>query len=179
MDYQKYFNKLFSNLKFKHVEEKGNHSVYAARIRSGIEGNKQRYVLLFVPIHSSMSGEARIYQLNWKNIQFRMVEQELYRLGWQEWIYPKKFINPLFTKRNVSKNESFYTCDNFPMDLTLFHQPKKGVHQYPSSINLYMAIDKFNTMFSIPEGMGNMYQNMNNYSSHTPHTQNDDVIEIL
>ena len=44
-------NKYFASLTFNYIEEKQGYAIYGAAIHSQIAGDKQRYVLAFVPAH--------------------------------------------------------------------------------------------------------------------------------
>lgn len=148
-------NKYFEELTFSYIEEKKGYAIYGAAIHSQMAGDKQRYVLVFVPAHLGIQTSAKLSELPWRNLQTRLCSKITYRLKPQAWTFPYKLLNLTFRVSNRNKTYTTYQQEMaddvpvFPFDVLLIHNPKKkSVYQYPNGMNLHWAIDQFSTVFN-------------------------------
>ena len=147
-------NRFFRTLTFKYVEEKQGYAVYGVAIASMIGGDKQMYVLAFVPVHLGVLQTCGLSDLSWVNLQMRTCLKSTYpTLQPQDWVFPIKINNfDIVTTKRTKTYTSYRARDpavTFPFELLLLHSSKKRtIYQFPESGNLHWAINKFNTVIN-------------------------------
>ena len=142
-------NRYFRGLIFDRVSEKKGYAIYAAAIHSFIGGDKQRYILAFVPSHLAIKSSAKLRELPWKNLQMRLCPKHTYNTKQQEWVLNHKLENLTLTVKDRNKHHTTYIVDTGEFEALLLHNPKnKSMYQYPQHINIHWAIDQFNTSFT-------------------------------
>jgi len=145
-----FMNKYFKGLEFIRTHEKKGFVIYAAAIHSFIGGDKQRYVLAFVPSHLAIKNKAKLRELPWVNLQTRLCAKNTYNTMPQQWVLNDKLENITLKVLRRFKTYTTYTHgSDFPFEVLLINNSKnKSIYQYPENINLHWAIDKFNTCFN-------------------------------
>jgi len=144
-------NNYFNSLTFYYIEEKQKYAIYGASIHSMLAGDKQRYVLAFVPSHLGIQRTAKLSELPWINIQMRLCLKTTYRLKPQVWKIPQHLPNLTFTAVDRTNTYTKYqsNSDDFPFEVLMIHTPKKkSIYQYPNVMNMHWAIDQFDTVFN-------------------------------
>lgn len=164
-------NEYIKTLIFTRVDDKQGYAIYGAGIAGMFGGGKQRYILLFVPIHLATTNQARASDLPWQNLQTRNLTYS-YRLKKQSWNPPQELPNPQFqvTERN-NKYSIYHGPEGFPFEVLLLHDPKKKTkYQYHNHLSLYGVLETFNSVVNYigepqtPIG----HQNQPTYQDHQP-----------
>ena len=159
-----FINKYFKGLVFRRTQETKGYFIYAAAIDSMIGGEKERYVLAFVPSHLSIKDKARLKELPWVNLQTRMCKIGTYKVIPQQWTLNDKLDNITLRVSNRLKKYTTYNSYDFPFEILLINNPKsKSIYQYPETINLHWAIDKFNTCFNYTGNVAPLENTILNY----------------
>ena len=141
-------NAYFRGLRFDRVAEKKGYAVYAAAIHSMIGGDKQQYVIAFVPVHLAIKASATIEELPWNSLQTRLCPINTYPTKKQPWVLDHNLENMTLNLQERTNRHSRYISENGDFETLMLHNPKnKSIYQYQSSINLHWAIDQFNTCF--------------------------------
>jgi len=144
-------NQYFEGLTFRYIEEKQGYAIYGASIYSQLAGDKQRYVLAFVPAHLAIQTSAKLSELPWRNLQTRLCLKTTYRIKPQVWKFPHELPSENFQVSERGKTYTTYKPDdrNFPFEMLLINNPKKkSIYQYPNTVNIHWAIDQFSTVFN-------------------------------
>ena len=147
-------NEYFKNLIFTRIPGENTassgYTIYGAGIQSGLASQK-RYVLLFVKSQYATLPQAKIYELDYDNLQTRQLSQS-YNLRPQNYggTHPQGY-DPLLEVLSRSDKESVYTCPDLPYwTVSLIHDPKKNTKfQYNNKITLSAALSMFNTVITI------------------------------
>jgi hypothetical protein len=153
-------NKCFDGVVLVKVENKEGFSIYAAALNSSFgDGNKQ-YILAFVPEHLSILEKAHLGELQWENVQTRLLSNG-YKLPTgksmpqQKWVIPKGVENFMFNIKNRDESKSRYSAEGHPLELILIHDPKKkSQYQYHNKFNLLAALSSFRCVISCTFGTG-------------------------
>ena len=157
-------NKYFGTLKFQYTETKRSYAVYVACIKNMLGGTQQRYVLAFVPEHLGVQTTTKLSELAWQNLQMRLCPAGTYKVQPQPWVANLSKDSPevMLTVKERKETYSSYETNIsksvilFPFEVLMFNNPKKKtIYQYPNEMNLYWAIEQFNTMFN--------HKNQNSY----------------
>lgn len=147
-------NSYFQDIVFRRIEDKQGYAIYGAAISSMIAGDNQRHVFAFVPMHLGVQSTARLSELPWQNLQMRMCPKMTYRLREQHWVLNPTLQDHMFGVVARSREYSTYSLQasaqsDFPFELLMINVPsKKSMYQYPNTLSLHAAIDKFNTIFN-------------------------------
>lgn len=144
-------NRCFADILFTKVDKKEGYMIYAAAVVSSFGDGKKQYILLFVPEHLSILAQAHIYDLNWGNLQTRILKNG-YTLKQQKWVPPKDIQPPMFSLIERSNDRSKYLSEinGIKMELILLNDPKKqSAIQYHSKMNLIACIATFRCVISI------------------------------
>lgn len=147
-------NSCFDGIVLVKVENKENFSIYAASLNSSYGDGKKQYLIVFVPSHLAILDKAYLKDLEWENIQTRILDNG-YRLPngksmpKQAWIVPKGIMNFMFKSRARDSSKTKYVAEGYPLDMILIHDPKKkGIYQYHDNINLIAALLTFRCVIS-------------------------------
>ena len=144
-------NSYFSDLIFQYVESKQAYAVYVATIKSRIGGDKQQCIIAFVPEHLGIQNKAHLYNLPWKNLQTRLCPVGTYKVQPQSWKPPSLQNIPEIMLNVTDRKEGYatYKANNFPFEVLMINvAKKKSIYQYPNTMNIYYAIDQFQTIFN-------------------------------
>ena len=150
-------NTYFEDLLFQYHEEKQSYAVYVAAINNQIGGDKQQCIFAFVPKHLGIKSTARLHELDWQNLQMRMVPSGIYKIKKQTWKAPITNKNIPEIMFSVVSREDQYSrympsisnINEFPFEVLMINSPKnKSKFQYPNTFNLHWAIDQFCTIFN-------------------------------
>ena len=142
-------NSYFSTLIFQYVETKQSHAMYIAIIKSRTD--KQQCVIAFVPEHLAIQTKAHLSDLPWKNLQTRLCSQGTYKIQPQSWSPPNLAGLPEVMLNVTERKEGYsvYKATNFPFEVLMINSAKKkSIYQYPNTMNIYYAIDQFQTIFN-------------------------------
>ncbi len=142
-------NEYLKTLVFTRVEDKQGYAIYGAGISGMFGAGKQRYILLFVPVHLATSSQARASELSWQNLQTRNLQYS-YRLKKQSWNPPQELPNPQFRViGRTDKHSTYRGPEEFPFEILLINDPKKKTkYQYHNNLSLYGVLESFNSVIN-------------------------------
>lgn len=145
------FNEIFQDLNFIRYKLVNGFFMYVAKIENMI-GIEYKYVILLVPVNESGLKFAKIYELNWRSLQTRLIMDD-YNLE-PQFLDPKlldhRYYHDKFklSLKNRTDTQSEY-FSTLPINILLLNNPKKkSVYQYADNIDLRSALNTFHCVIS-------------------------------
>lgn len=149
---RKFMYKIFDDY-FNHpimikIKDVNGYSMYMIKTYCMI-GIGCRYIIAFVkkdnmPINSKES----LSTLKWESLQTRTLTDQ-HNIASHR--YQPSLHSPLnvpIVRNNVNKNTSTYSCNDFPLTVTLLHT-KKSINEYSERGNIVVALETFNTIVTL------------------------------
>jgi hypothetical protein len=142
------FDDYFNHPTMVKIKDVQNYSMYMSKTYC-LLSNECRYIVAFVqqdimPIRTKES----LSTLKWVSLQTRTLpdHHNLPSHGYQ----PKRDgpLNVLITRTNVTDEASTYSCQDFPVTVTLLHT-KKGSNEYQDRGNIIAALETYNTIICL------------------------------
>lgn len=139
------FDDYFNHPTMVKIKNVHGHSMYMSKTYC-LLGNECRYIVAFVqqdmiPIRAKES----LATLKWVSLQTRTLpdNHNLPPHGYQ----PKRIgpLNVLITRTNVTDEASTYSCQDFPVTITLLHT-KKCSKEYQDRGNIIAALETYQTI---------------------------------
>ena len=143
-------NEYFQNIVFQKVEHKENFIIYAANVRSSYGSADKTFALAFVPTHLAIMDRATLHDLNWSNLQTRLLPNG-YPLQPQRWDIPPKSPAVMFkiVDRNAQRSKYVVDGPHGDVEMVLIHDPKKNtMYQYHNTMNIIAALMSFRCVIS-------------------------------
>ncbi len=146
-------NQCFPGIILVKMERRENFTTYVASLMSSYGDGKKQYLLVFVPDHLAILEKATVEELQWENLQTRILTNEYTidgkKLRAQKWNLPKGIENFLFIVTDRSPTRTKYVSEHKDFEMLLIHDPKKKTQfQYHNHINLIAALTTFRCVIS-------------------------------
>jgi hypothetical protein len=147
-DIYKAFSVYFENPILTKIKNVQNYSVYMTKIHS-LLGNAYRYLILFIDNdYQDIGNTKNMDSFEWVSLQTRTLEEQ-HRL--KQHLYTIKKNAPLTQKITVKtqdEKQSVYTCETFPLIVTLLHTRKNSTYQYQPTGTIVSALETFQTIIN-------------------------------
>lgn len=140
----------YGNLNMTQIKNNDGWSIYACKIKSGLNNN--RYI--FVILRSRLTRGINMYlnDMKWTSFQTRNTDENYnvpeYNLMLNE--QKKKCLPDIITIIDRTKEKSNYVTTILPIKISLIHDMKKNNYlQYPDKVLLYQALETYNCVIEI------------------------------
>lgn len=146
-DIYSFFKTYFYNPTMTKIKDIDIYSMYMTKIKCMLGGNMYRYLIAFIPKDGELIGKTEeMGDIRWITLQTRTLEDN-HNLPPHS--YPPRRYEPLYVPIKSVKNDLNYTCDSYPIIVTLI-PTKKGTEYQPSG-NIVTALETYNTVISWKE----------------------------
>jgi len=145
LDFDEYFNHPIM-VKIKDVN---NHSMYICKLYC-LLSNQCRYIIVFVEQDTyAINSKHMLKSLQWKSLQTRTLSEQ-YKIpahGYQ----PKREgpLNCIITRTSVNKESNVYSCDAYPITITLLLDQNNKNEDYKERGNIISALETYSTIITI------------------------------
>jgi len=145
-DFSDYFNQPMMS---KTSNPDSVHSMYMCKAYC-LLSNECRYIIAIIKDDKNPIGtEKPLKDLKWVSIQTRTLpsKENIRTHGYQP-----KMSGPLTTpiiRNNVQENASIYSCQKYPITVTMLHTLKKTADDYQPRGNIIAALETYNTIVTI------------------------------
>jgi hypothetical protein len=143
----KAFDDYFNHPTMTKVKDINEHSMYISKMAC-LLGNECRYIVCFIEIDDLPIGtKEKLSNMRWLSLQTRSLS-ERYDLpchGYQ----PRRdcSLGAVINRTEVTADASTYSCEVFPLVVTLLH--KKGENDYQSRGNIVAALETYSTIITL------------------------------
>lgn len=144
----KAFVDYFNNPIMTKIKNVRQYSVYMVKIHSML-GTAYRYLIVFVPLDGKHNGFTQsLKDCDWISLQTRTLED---RHDIPSIMHSAKPEHPLkqkihMTSQNTEQTE--YSVDNFPLNITLLHTRKNHTFQYSPTGTIVSALETYQTIIT-------------------------------
>ena len=140
------FTDYFNNPLLTKIKNVNEYSMYLAKIHAML-GNAFRYLIVFVSEDINPVGHTQqLKDCEWISFQTRTLPDQ-HDLKSHTYRVEKK--PPLDQKISVvtrSETHSKYSCETFPIEITLLHTRKNNTYQYQPTGTIVSALETFQTI---------------------------------
>ena len=149
-DIYEMFTNYFNNPTMVKTKNEDRYSVYVCKLYCLL--NKEcRYIIIFTKIDTNnINDELPLKSLEWVSLQTRTLPYDEYNNIKSHGYIPKE-IGPLLTKINrikITDEASTYTCDDYPIIITLLHTRTKSSLSYQNRGTVIAALETWETIIT-------------------------------
>lgn len=148
------FVEYFGNPILTKVKDQNNLSMYAVK-NYCLTATSCRYIVVFTTLDYNMLGtDIELKDLNWVSLQTRTLENSFNNVNIRTHGYTPEESGPLTCKINrteVTKDVSVYSCEEYPLIITLLHTPKKPSSVYQPRGNIVIALETWETIITFSD----------------------------
>jgi hypothetical protein len=143
------FTEYFNNPIMTKLKNDNNLSMYVVK-NYCLTSTTCRYIIVFVPIdYNNLGSEVELKDLNWISLQTRTLENTINNVKIHGYTPEEK--GPLTAKINrtkITKEASIYSCEEFPITVTLLHTNKNTSTVYQPKGNVIIALETWETIIT-------------------------------
>jgi len=152
LDYEnmyKSFSDYFANPLMTKIKNVDLFSMYASKTHC-LLSRECRYILVFRDIDSKQLGSTEnLRDINWKSIQTRTMA-DYHNIPPHPYTAENKGpLREIISRVDKNDKHSTYTCNNFPIKISILHTKKKGMHDYQDKGTIISALETWQTIVTL------------------------------
>jgi len=142
------FDEYFNNPTLTKIKNVNGYSMYMVKTVC-LLGLGCRYIIVFVQQDNNpLKTRQELISLQWKTLQTRTLQDrhDISSHGYQP--IKKTPLSAHITRTNSTEKESLYSCEDFPLTVTLLHT-KPGKNEYSEKGNIIAALETYSTIVTL------------------------------